>query len=259
MRFEILNVEHGFAAYAQASDGSVLLFDCGYSQTCRPSEYLPARGIQVIRRLFITNYDEDHIGDMPELRRKLHIEILTRNTSLTSGQIRSLKVPPISPAMQSLLEMVDAYTAHVVDYQIEPPGLRVWMFHNSFPSFTDTNNLSLLIFLEVGGLMFALPGDLERAGWLSLLEIPHVKGLLGCVKVFIASHHGRESGYCEEVFDLCKPNLVVLSDGAIQYDTQRMAGTYGKHASGEQFNTASNPEFRKVVSTRNDGNIYWEL
>ena len=30
MKFEILNVQHGFAAYAIAQDGSVLLFDCGH-------------------------------------------------------------------------------------------------------------------------------------------------------------------------------------------------------------------------------------
>ena len=161
--------------------------------------------------------------------------------------------------MQSLLNMVEDYTGEVTADQFEPPGLRVWMFHNNYPSFTDTNNLSLLIFVDVGGLSFVFPGDLERAGWLPLLEDPHVQGLLRRVNVFIASHHGRESGYCKEVFDYCKPNLVVMSDGAIQYDTQRMAGTYGEHATGEWFNAASGREFRKVLSTRNDGNLFWEL
>lgn len=259
VRFEILNVEHGFAAYAQASDGSVLLFDCGYSPTCHPSEYLPDCGIQVIRRFFVTNYDEDHIGDLPELRRKLSIEILSRNNSLTTTQIRGLKTPPISTAMQSLLEMIDAYTGSVVADQLEPPGLRVWMFHNNYPSFTDTNNLSSLIFLDVGQVSFVLSGDLERAGWLALLENPNVQQLLSRVDVFIASHHGRESGYCKEAFDYCSPKLIVMSDGAIQYDTQRMANTYGGHATGELFKAASGPEFRKVVSTRKDGNLYWEV
>ena len=78
MRFEILNVEHWFAAYAVASDGSVLLFDCGHSPTCQPLEYLSAQGIQTIRRLFITNYDEDHIADLPSVRQRLSIEVLTR-------------------------------------------------------------------------------------------------------------------------------------------------------------------------------------
>jgi beta-lactamase superfamily II metal-dependent hydrolase len=259
VRFEILNVEHGFAAYAQANDGSVLLFDCGESPTCRPSDYLPARGIRVVRRFFVTNYDEDHIGDLPRLREKLAVEVLTRNPSVTSAQLRSMKTPPISSAMRLLLEMIDGYTGDVPAAQLEPPGLRVWTFHNSYPDFTDTNNLSLLTFLDVGSVSFVIPGDLERAGWLRLLENPHLRGLLSHVDIFVASHHGRESGYCREVFDHCKPSLVVISDGEVEFDSQRMASIYGQHATGQWFNSAGGKEWRKVVTTRSDGNIYWDL
>lgn len=233
MRFEILNVEHGFCAYAVGSDGGVLLFDCGHSPVSRPSTYLPARGITHIRRFFVMNYDEDHISDLVAVRRNLHIEILTRNASLTSSQIRSLKTPPISAAMRELLEMIDSYTGTGAPHRLEPAGLKVWVFHNNYPTFTDTNNLSLLIFLNVGNVSFVLGGDLERAGWLELLRNPRVRELLRQVDVFIASHHGRESGYCPEVFDYCKPRLVVISDSAIRHDTQVMASTYEKHASGE--------------------------
>ena len=259
MRFEILNVEHGSVAYAVASDGSVLLFDCGYSPSCRPSEYLYNRGIRVIRRLFITNYDEDHIGDLPWVRQNLFIEILTRNPSLTSAQLRALKIPPISTAMRELLNMIDSYTGWVSTQQLEPPGLRVWTFYNNYPHFEDTNNLSLLTFLEIGGTLFALPGDLERAGWIALLSNPQVCEFLRHVNVFVASHHGRESGYCREVFDYCRPSLIVFSDGPVLHDTQRMASTYGQHATGEWFNGRGGREWRKVVTTRHDGNIFWEL
>lgn len=64
MRFEILSVEHGACAYAVGSDGGVLLFDCGHSESCRPSRYLPECGITNISRFFVTNYDEDHISDL---------------------------------------------------------------------------------------------------------------------------------------------------------------------------------------------------
>lgn len=97
MRFEILNVEHGFCAYAVGSDGGVLLFDCGHGSVNRPSSYLPARGITNIRRFFVTNYDEDHISDLLAVRRNLYLEVLTRNASMTSAQIRSLKTPPSAP------------------------------------------------------------------------------------------------------------------------------------------------------------------
>jgi len=259
VRFEILNVEHGFCAYAMGSDGGVLLFDCGHGAANRPSIYLPARGITSIRRFFVTNYDEDHISDLLAVRQKLYIEVLTRNASMTSTQIRSLKTPPISPAMTELLGMVDSFTGGVTAEQLEPAGLQVWFFHNDYPAFTDTNNLSLLTFLDVGHVSFVLGGDLERSGWLQLLQKPHVQRLLKRVNVFIASHHGRESGYCREVFDHCSPRLIVMSDGPIQYDTQLMASTYAQHASGEMFNTASGQELRKVVTTRKDGNIFLEL
>lgn len=259
MRFEILNVEHGFCAYAIAEDGDVLLFDCGHSSTIRPSEYLPARGIRSIRRLFITNYDEDHIGDLLNLRANLNIEVLTRNPSLSASQIRALKVPPISPAMTGLLEMINGYTGDVDIKQLEPPGIRVQTFHNVYPSFTDTNNLSLLTFLDVGPISFVLPGDLDRKGWLELLKNPQVRQCLSRVKVFVASHHGREDGYCEEVFQYCAPSLVVLSDGPIVHGTQEMAGTYARHASGAWFEATSGREWRKVITTRNDGSILWNL
>jgi len=152
MRFEILNVEHGFAAYAQANDGSVLLFDCGHSATCRPSEYLPAQGVESIQQLFITNYDEDHIADLPELYRRLPIEVLRRNDSMTSADVRKLKSPPISSAMRLLLDMIDNYTGDVTGKQLEPNGIRVWTYCNYYPSFVDTNNLSLLSGMSRGML-----------------------------------------------------------------------------------------------------------
>ena len=254
MKFEILNVEHGFAAYAVAEDGSVFLFDCGYSSTCRPSEYLWAQGIRVIRRLFVTNYDEDHIADLPILRQYFRIEILTRNFSINSAQLCNLKTPPISPAMYELLEMIDSYTGVVSTDQLEPPGIQVQTFQNDYPLFKDTNNLSLLTFLDIGNLSFVLPGDLEQPGWIELLKNPYVCALLGRVNIFIASHHGRESGYCREVFDYCSPSLVVMSDGPIQYDTQEMASIYGQHAAGGWFNG----QIRKVLTTRSDGSILWQ-
>ena len=259
MRFEILNVEHGFCAYAIGNDGGVLLFDCGHGTVNRPSTYLPARGITNIRRFFVTNYDEDHISDLREVRRRLYIEVLTRNPSMTRNNIRSLKTPPISPAMNELLDMIDSFTEDVSLQQLDPAGIKVWSFYNNYPMFTDTNNLSLLTFLDVGSVSFVLGGDLERAGWLALLQVPQVQYLLKRVNIFVASHHGRKSGYCPDVFDYCKPRLIVMSDGPIQHNTQLMASTYAKHALGELLSMSSGQEIRKVVTTRKDGNIYWNL
>ena len=254
MKFEILNVEHGFAAYAIAADNSLLLFDCGYSSTCRPSEYLWKQGIKIIRQLFVTNYDEDHIADLPMLRQYFKIESISRNRSVNSAQLRNMKTHPISDAMQVLCKMIDDYTVDVPSGQFQSEGIKVQTFYNVYPSFEDTNNLSLLIFLHIGGVCFALPGDLEQLGWIELLKKPYVCELLREVNVFVASHHGRESGYCREVFDYCSPQFIIMSDGPVQYNTQEMAGIYGQHATGGRFGNQT----RKVLTTRNDGNIYWK-
>ena len=219
----------------------------GYSSICRPSTYLGAQGIKVIRRLFVTNYDEDHIADLPMLRRYFKIEMLTRNSSINSAQLRKLKTPPISQAMDELLEMIDSYTGSVSSDQLEPPGIRVQTFHNNYPSFTDTNNLSLLNFFGLD--------HLERPGWLELLKNSQVRALLRRINIFVASHHGRESGYCKEVFNYCSPQFVIMSDGPVQYGTQKMAGIYGQHATGGWFNG----QIRKVLTTRNDGNLLWQI
>lgn len=260
MKFEILDVQHGFAAYAIAKDGSVFLFDCGHSPTCRPSNHLRAQGIRIIDRLFVTNYDEDHIADLPMLRQRFLIKTLTCNPSVNATNLRKLKTPPISPAMNELLAMFKGNTGFVSVEQLQAPGIQVQTFWNSYPLFTDTNNLSLLTFLKIGDVSFVLPGDLEEPGWLQLLQSPDVCRLLVDVDIFIASHHGRESGYCKKVFDYCSPQHVVMSDSAIHYDTQKMARVYGCHATGDYWlNEKHGLEWRRVITTRTDGNIGWQI
>ena len=257
MKFEILDVEHGFSAYAIGQNGSVIAFDCGHSRWCQPSTYLRQQGIYVIRNLVISNYDEDHISDLPSVYANFQVESLTRNNSVTPEILRRMKTEPLSDAMEVLMAMLETYTGSVLAEEFVVSGIRTTSFHNAYPKFSDTNNLSVLTFMDIGGTSFVLSGDLETDGWLALLENPEVRLLLARAQVFVASHHGRESGYCREVFDWCEPSLVVMSDGPVKYDTQKMAGIYGGHATGTYFTKNGNQEWRKVVTTRNDGRIYW--
>ena len=136
------------------------------------------------------------------------------------------------------------------------PDVTWRMFYNRYPEhFQDTNNLSLVVFLKCKGLSVLIPGDLETAGWQRLLQDAAFQQQLGSVGVFIAPHHGRENGYCAEVFQYCHPNVVIFSDGPMKFATQETAGIYGRRASGVQFNGQT----RKVLTTRNDGALTWNL
>jgi hypothetical protein len=77
-----------------------------------------------------------------------------------------------------------------------PPGIPPF-------GFDDENNLSLAVFISCGGHRIIFPGDMEKAGWRALLQNPWFVELLKGVTVFVASHHGRENGYCEEVLNIC--------------------------------------------------------
>jgi len=148
-----------------------------------------------------------------------------------------------------LLEMMETYTAPVISPP-EYPNIEFEVFCNNSPDFTDTNNLSLVLFLHFPGLSVVFPGDLEKPGWRTLLQSQIFRGHLFRVNVFIASHHGRESGYVKEVFDVCHPDIVIISDESMQFDTQE--NCYGNHAKGITWNQS---DIRRVLTTRKDGSI----
>ena len=109
MKFKILDVGHGFCALLIADNGNIMLFDCGHKAypEFRPSRLLQDLGYSSIKQLFISNYDEDHISDLPRIRKLFDIQILVRNKSISTEQLRRLKRQsgPLSEAMLSFLDM----------------------------------------------------------------------------------------------------------------------------------------------------------
>lgn len=254
MRFQIFDVAHGFCALLIADNNNLMLFDAGHNDETgfRPSSHLKAMRCTGIERFFITNYDNDHVSDLPNIRSLFPISILHCNKTVSPELLRGLKLEggPISSGLDSMIDMVATYT-HPVPTPPEFPNIEWAVFHNDYPTFTDTNNLSLVTFIHFDGMGIVIPGDLEKAGWLALLKNASFRDHLARVTIFIASHHGRENGYCEEVFALCKPSIVIISDDEIQYDTQDV--DYSKHAYGIPFNGSA--EKRYVLTTRSDGMI----
>jgi len=160
--------------------------------------------------------------------------------------------------MESLLDMIETYCLPLPEsVTAQWSGIELQTFCNPFSLFEDTNNCSLVSFLSIHGLHMVIPGDLECAGWESLLLNPQFRLALSRVNVFVASHHGRESGYCREVFQrrdgsrLCEPELVVMSDSPKVHSTQEMTSTYAWWARGVNLNGVR----RSVLTTRCDGTI----
>ncbi len=256
MEFHIFNVGHGFCALLVADNGNTILFDCGHDDDgFKPSEYLPSQGIYSVNRFHLSHFDSDHVSDLHNLRQKVVISLITRNPSMSAADLQTdkLKGGPLANGLRSAIEMHGSYTSPVL---VPPtyPGVEFVTFHIPYPVVQDTNNLSLVTFVHCGKFHVVIPGDLEVAGWKELLKQPSFREHLARTNVFIASHHGRENGYCPEVFQYCSPELVIISDTVKQYESQEH--NYHDHASGVTF---PNGTTRKVLTTRCDGHISFHV
>src|SRR5262245_8426010 len=114
MKITIFNVEHGACALVCSDTGAHALIDCGHNtgNGWRPSVALPRMGVHFIEGLFITNYDEDHVSDLHNLRRNVGIRILYRNPTVSGPQLLRLKAENCLPGngIRELVNMTGAYT-----------------------------------------------------------------------------------------------------------------------------------------------------
>ncbi|HEY4135671.1 MAG TPA: hypothetical protein VGO34_10700 [Alphaproteobacteria bacterium] len=256
MDLKIFDVEHGACALLTCDDYTRLMVDCGHNATTawRPGTYLKNNGISSLEMLAVTNYDEDHVSAIGDLFDNVDVQWLSRNTSVSSGAIRALKTEDgMGAGIQRLTHDIDhVFTGGGMATLPQFQGLVRQVFWNTYPTFDDENNLSMVVHLSCHGKGVMFPGDLERKGWIELLKRADFKAALENTSVLVASHHGRENGCCAEVFEYCNPFYVVISDQGYTFDTQQTIPFYRRHARGGPFR--KDPE-RRVLTTRRDGRI----
>jgi beta-lactamase superfamily II metal-dependent hydrolase len=103
--------------------------------------------------------------------------------------------------IEALVGLKSRYNSAVSGSGPDFGNLTMRYLWNKYPTdFDDENNLSLVVVLNAHALTICFPGDMEVAGWKSLLKNPSFVDAIGGVNVFVASHHGRENGCCEELF-----------------------------------------------------------
>lgn len=256
MDLTIFDVEHGSCALLTTDASTRMLIDCGHNATkgWTPGLHLQRLGVQVLDWLAITNYDEDHVSGFVDLEHRVRVAWMLRNMSVDGATMRALKSETgIGPNMDRLADRVGDFHPSS-DPRPNMPGVTFEIYNNIWPTFDDENNLSMVLVLRIAGTVFIFPGDLECDGWDQLLaDQPGLRAAVAQADVLVASHHGRESGICDDMFCRygCKPAIVVISDDCHRYDTQRTTGYYGGKAKGIHFRGQQ----RYVLTTRSDGQI----
>jgi beta-lactamase superfamily II metal-dependent hydrolase len=265
MILEIFDVEHGACALITTSNGKHVMIDCGDNSTTgwAPGTTLVRRGIHQLDKLFVSNYDEDHVSGYPNLARHVHISVLARNDQVPPAIIKYLKSEDgMGFGIEALVHDIEyVFTGGRPSAAQSDFGDTTFaVFSNPYGNppfgFDDENNLSFVVFVTCGSHRFIFPGDIEKAGWRALLLNPSFVFFLSGVTVFVASHHGRENGYCEEVMNLC-PNIhaVIISDRKKGFQSQETVDAYRKHSRGFIYNGTH----RRVLTTRRDGYMWFNV
>ena len=198
--------------------------------------------------LVISNYDHDHFSGLPYLRSKVIVNWLSAIKSITPELLNANK-PEKTDALSHLIEIKKSHTSSIENWN--PPYKKRSRYLPGSNWKWNFNNFSQITFIEYWGFNICIPWDLEKEWWEFMLQDQEVLQRLQTTQIFVASHHGRENWYMKEVFDHCKPNLIIISDKEIMHSTQETSSdVYGKHVvwDGVQFDWNN----RKVISTRND-------
>lgn len=261
MVLRIWDVAHGACAMLthnqDGRDGRLAMIDSGCTEGWRPSSCIRhGMGCSTLDYLFITNADQDHMSDLQGLwDQNIAITTLFRNPSYSGEEMRRLKRQggPLSNDAQRYTSACETYNQPVTEpFDACMGGITAATFWNPYPTFTNTNDLSLVIFIKYAGVKILFPGDLEKPGWRALLQRADFRAELQHLDFLVASHHGRESGFCPEVFDYCNPDAVIISDKPIEHETQQMVPDYrAVIARGVPVRTTN--KRRHVLTTRRDG------
>lgn len=261
MRIDIHDVDHGGCAVITGPKGHRLMLDCGLNSDRSWFPSIAYHG-ERIDTLMLLNLDEDHCEDLSYVWKHCPLGAIVSNPTVTAPALRAMKA---ECGMRDGVTTATAILEHfgggmLGDWSHGLGGVQWTAFWNRYGTdFTDTNNLSLAVFVQFGAFTILFGGDLERAGWRALLRSPTFRAMLPQTNVYVASHHGRENGCCEEMFALCRPELVIFSDDRKQYGTQETHGWYSSRTSGVPDYSKPAGLFgqplRRVMTTRRDGTV----
>lgn len=255
----IHNVGHGQAIHAITPSGKTVVIDLGRSSDFSPLEWL-RQDTDTIDSLVITHPHGDHIDEFLLLNKMgFKIRQLWRPKWIPKEEIIKQNQSSFTEKLNAYFDMSDEYCNGIdSNEEIGNPavsgGVSIEKFFSSDCGFSNINNHSGVVVFKYQGVTVVIPGDNEPASWKSLMKQPAFVTAISNAHVFMASHHGRESGYCSDIF-VSKPLLCVVSDGRVQDTDARHRYTYHARKWSVTNRTRNMREERACLSTRNDGHI----
>jgi competence protein ComEC len=229
MSFTLWDVEHGLAIWIKTPAGHNHWIDAGKNSGTdfSPAEHVARFGETSLDYLIISHPDADHIDDLPDVIRYLgEPRVLTRNKTLPDYE----KFGEGKREYEQVFRDLDSRYTCAVQKEESPTnpafngGIRVETGSLTYKEADENlNDTSIVCMYSYAGWLFVCPGDIMPTGWPHLWQKHHQDFIpllrRSTVRVLVAPHHGRESGYSQAMMDTIEPHLVLISDEYGQADT----------------------------------------
>lgn len=264
LKIFVHDVGHGHSIHAFTPNGQVVVIDLGCSSDFSPLEWL-RKQTNTIDSLIISHPHGDHIDEIEHLSAQgFKVRQLWRPRWLPEEDVRKANQKTYAQKLDTYFEMNNRFTGDIASGQLvgDPAvsgGVRIQQFASHKCGTSNINNHSGVVVFTYQGVKVVIPGDNEPPSWNALLEQPDFVSAIDGAHVFLASHHGRESGYHSELFKSMGPKLCLVSDGKVQ-DTDATS-RYSGHAAGWSVRSRSDNSSaeRSCLTTRSDGAIVMEV
>ncbi|WP_424356691.1 ComEC/Rec2 family competence protein [Methanocella sp. MCL-LM] len=267
------DVQHGSATYIKTPNGKHIVVDLGigsYSansgEKFSPLKHLNEKyNVEGLDHVIITHPDKDHIDDILNFK-SMSPKVLSRPKTITKEEILEKLSDDESSneIFKEYLRICESYCQPVeTGNDLTVPDNAGKVEINIFRPSRDTsskkiNNHSLVTVLRYAGSTVILPGDNEVASWKELMEDKEFMDAVKNADILLAPHHGRDSGFYNELMKHINPYITVISDGE-ECDTSA-TDRYGAITRGWKVNSKSLGQIeRKCLTTRKDGVIVIKL
>ncbi|WP_049980274.1 lamin tail domain-containing protein [Halolamina rubra] len=211
-----LNVGQGSSTLVIGPGGETILIDTGDWRDDGEEiiAYLESQGVTRIDHLVTTHPDADHIGG--------HEAVIDHYETELDG-VGAVYDPGIASSSGTYDEYLDAIERHDVtlyqtqagdSIQMDGVDVQVLAPPEGYVANEDSNENSIVLYLQYGASSFLLPGDGETASEEYLVE---TYGNSLNATVLAVGHHGSRSSTSEAFLDAASPQAAVISSA---YDSQ---------------------------------------
>jgi competence protein ComEC len=193
----LINTKKG--SYLVDTGGNIMdSFDVGKNITL---PYLEKMGINRLKGVFITHFDDDHCKSLPLLIENIEINNILisyeDNTSKIYNEIKNKTIPLIILKENDLMWLDNNTSIKVLSPNEE-------LIKRGF----EGNNLSLVFLLSYYDRKILFTGDMEKEVELGLID--KFERQIDIIKV---PHHGSNTSSTEELLSKIKPSVGIISVG----------------------------------------------